>query len=163
MVIVPAGRCKAERRKLFSTIFPWVSSLPTSIFQNPVSYPSVFSDQILNLLSMEQFFLFYLYIEQNPGLLFPYENGFDNYRCEIFLCLLPSLSRSQPNSHIQNPLGAGSEMEICIQKFIGVYSHYRHLWEEKKEAGLGRRRWLLCSHNKVSNYPSGNFEIGVAL
>lgn len=61
VVIVPAGRRKAERRKFSSTVFPWVSSLPTSICQNPVSYPSVFSDQILNLFSMEQFFILFVY------------------------------------------------------------------------------------------------------
>ena len=45
--------CKAERRKLSPALFPWVSSLPTSICQYLIFYSFVFSDQILNLFSIE--------------------------------------------------------------------------------------------------------------
>ena len=45
--------CKAERRKLSPALFPWVSSLLTSICQYLIFYSFVFSDQILNLFSVE--------------------------------------------------------------------------------------------------------------
>lgn len=61
LLLALAGRHKAERRKLSSAIFPWVSSLPTSICQYPISYSSVFSDQILNFFSIEQLFILFVH------------------------------------------------------------------------------------------------------
>lgn len=105
----------------------------------PVYYASVFRSNT-KFVQHEAVFHFICVVNKILTFFSPRESDFDNCRFEIFLYLLPCLPWGQPNSHRLNSLGASAEMEISMLMFLGEYLHYQHLWEKKKEVGLGRKR-----------------------